>query len=126
MTVGWPKKLGSQIIEAMRPISESDPMDVAARLTTLRLAVGPKVQSAFAVKYGFTARQWNNYEMGASLPAPAAIRLCQKIPDLSLDWLYFGNVSGLGVRLLQKIESVENGSADLAGAERNSVSSSQR
>lgn len=100
-------------------------MDVGARLTTLRLALGYKTQTAFAKKYGFAVTRWNNYEKGLPLPMPVAIDLVRKIPDLSLDWIYFDNSLALGGRLREKIDGVAMESGEGLPASRKSISSSQ-
>ena len=73
--------------------------DLAERLQIIRIYSGSPNQTAFAARFGFEIKSWNNYERGFSLPSWAAIQLVQKFPGLTLDWIYLGKEDGLPGRL---------------------------
>src|SRR5262245_11481525 len=78
---------------------------IAQRLRRLRAVIEPGMPaSEFARKYGFTESQWWNFENGYPLPSTSALRLRQRIPGLTLDWLYLGETGGLTVALANTLE----------------------
>jgi transcriptional regulator with XRE-family HTH domain len=70
----------------------------AERMLRLRNTFG-LTQAAFAKEFGFTTRQWSNYENGRPVGHTAAMQLIEKIPGLSLDWIYRGRIEGLSVAM---------------------------
>lgn len=98
-------------------------VDTAKRLKVLRYYAGcGDSQTRFAGTYGFTVQLWNNLERGHPLSKDAAIRLVQKIPGLTLDWLHLGRVDGLPGRLRAELEAAEK----LMREDRSSSSTSGR
>lgn len=83
--------------------------EVAKRLQALRYHLAGDSQTAFAARYDIEVKRWNNFERGFSLSKPIALLLCQKIPGLTLDWLYRGVESGLPLQLQREL--VEAGKA---------------
>lgn len=81
--------------------------DVAARLELLRLWAGYDSQSAFAVQTGLTASEWNHFETGRRpLSITAAHKLRQRW-RVTLDWLYYGDRSGLTVEISNSLPSLD-------------------
>ena len=68
----------------------------------LRQYYGP-TQVAFCRRYGFNVSRWANFEAGKPVGQAAALQLIRLIPDLSLDWIYFGSISGLSVEMARKL-----------------------
>lgn len=93
--------------------------DTARRLLTLRIyAECGDSQTRFALKYGFTVKQWNNFERGHPLSKEAAIQLVQKFPGLTLDWLHLGKLDGLPGRLRAELEAAGNNLISAEGTTR--------
>lgn len=61
--------------------------NVAERLKVVRKAVAG-TQTAFCKRIGIEVQRWNNFERG--LPNSVGILLVQKIPGLTLHWLFLG------------------------------------
>jgi hypothetical protein len=76
---------------------------VAQRLEQLRLALGYQTAAAFAGYLDISAQRWNNVEGGFPLSKDVAFKLVQKVPGLTLDWLYFGRADGLPVALARRL-----------------------
>jgi transcriptional regulator with XRE-family HTH domain len=72
----------------------------ADRMRRLRQLYGP-TQVKFCRRYGFSYSQWANFEAGKPVSHKAAMMLVEQIPDLSLDWIYLGTISGLSIRMAQ-------------------------
>lgn len=90
--------------------------DIPTRLKILRFMVAGNNQTAFAVRMGFGVKNWNNFERGHGLSKEAAIQLVQKVPGLTLDWLYLGKLDGLPLRLRDDLEEAAAALNDLARA----------
>ena len=78
--------------------------DLASRMRTLRRMIAGENQTAFAAKMEIELKRWNNFERGSPLSKEVAFLLVQKVPGLTLDWLYFGKVEGLTVALRDRLE----------------------
>ncbi len=74
----------------------------AARMLRLRSAMAGS-QVEFCALYGFKVAQWSNFENGRPVGKSAAFTLCQKIPGLTLDWIYFGSTSGLTMEMAKRL-----------------------
>jgi transcriptional regulator with XRE-family HTH domain len=61
--------------------------NVAERLKVVRKAVAG-TQTAFCKRIGIEVQRWNNFERG--LPNSVGLLLVQKIPGLTLHWLFLG------------------------------------
>lgn len=71
--------------------------DVARRLILSRLALG-KTPGEFAAQAGLSQSNYSQFEkMWRSLSIRAAMKLCVAF-DLTLDWLYRGDPSGLSIK----------------------------
>lgn len=77
--------------------------DVARRLRLTRLALRIEDQRDFGEPAGISQSLYNRFETGTRLlTLQAALKLCQTY-DLSLDWLYRGDPSGLPYKLANDI-----------------------
>lgn len=77
--------------------------EIAARLVRIREQLGGATrgdQAAFATKMGFTKGQWNHWEQGYSIPWLHAVRITEKCPGLTLDYIYLGRLGGVPFDLL--------------------------
>ena len=87
--------------------------ELARRLRVLRASTkrsGPNFAAWIGVEYA----RWNNYERGYALPAPIALILCQRVPGLTLDWLYRGRLEGMTLDLVRRLEVAESGKSTTA------------
>lgn len=71
--------------------------EIAKRLQITRLALGHATQAAFCRVLGVvTPQRWNNYESGRDrLTLNLALAMRRKFPQVTLDWLFCGDKSGL-------------------------------
>lgn len=77
--------------------------DVARRLTLTRQAFAMN-QAEFAEAAGLSQPQYSQFETGKRLLSlKAALSLCHKY-NITLDWLYLGDPSGLPYRLADTIK----------------------
>lgn len=77
------------------------------RLRLLRTALGYETASSFAAFLGIIQQRYNAFENGSPLSREIAFRLVQKIPGLSLDWLYFGKAEGLPLELARRLGIID-------------------
>lgn len=79
--------------------------DVARRLAKSRRALGLD-QETFGGGAGLSQPRYNQYETGKRiLTLDAAMRLCDRY-QLTLDWLYRGDPSGLPKRLWDALRTI--------------------
>lgn len=91
------------------PDSESKEA-IAERLEIMRFALGFATQTAFtkAIASGVTPQRWNNYESGRDrLTLNLASVIHHKFPQVTLDWLYFGDKSTLRPVFSTEIDNAE-------------------
>lgn len=75
---------------------------IARRLERTRVALG-LTQSEFADKAGIARNTYNQWEKGKGRPQlDGAIALCH-VYNLTLDWIYFGETSGLPYQVASKL-----------------------
>jgi transcriptional regulator with XRE-family HTH domain len=85
--------------------------DVARRLTLSRMAIGGS-QADFGKSAGMSQPRYSAYENGLRLlTLKAAMMLCERY-DLTLDWLYRGDPSGLPARMHEAVQSVTRKSGE--------------
>lgn len=80
--------------------------DVTRRLVETREALGLD-QQTFGLEAGLSQSRYNNYESGLPnrvVTIDAALLLCERY-NVTLDWLYRGDPSGLPSRLWESIRS---------------------
>ena len=85
----------------------SDNSQVARRLMVLRQVVAGENQTAFAARLGIDVKRWNNFERGFALSKEIAFLIVQKIPGVTLDWLWLGNEGGLPLKLQRELAEAE-------------------
>lgn len=73
------------------------------RLKRLREMLGFDTSLAFANFLDISAQRYNHFENGKPLSREVAFRLVQRVPGLTLDWLYFGKASGLPIELAKQL-----------------------
>lgn len=79
---------------------------IAQRLIATRLALGYDNQVDFCRAAGVGYNTWNNYENARGRPKlDISIQLCVRF-NLTLDWIYLGDASGLPHRLAQALTTV--------------------
>jgi hypothetical protein len=75
----------------------------AQRARALREALGYTTSNAFAAFLGIGYQRWNHVENGHPLAREIALLLVQKVPGLTLDWLYLGRTEGLPIALARAL-----------------------
>ena len=75
----------------------------ADRLKALRAAYSYPTTAAFARFLDLPVTTYNSFENGAALSRPAAFRICQRIPGMTLDYLYFGKPDGLPLDVARRL-----------------------
>lgn len=81
----------------------------AFRLACLQEARMPgQTQTAFAAYVGLDVKRWNNYLRGWPLPQEAASILIKKIPGITYNWLWHGNLDGMPMALQAELEAAGN------------------
>lgn len=75
----------------------------AERLIRLREALNYDTSTAFANFLGIMPNRYNNFENGMAMSRDVVFIMVQKVPGLSVDWLWFGKPDGLSVSLAQRL-----------------------
>ncbi len=84
--------------------NKTDLDSIAHRLEITRAALGLS-QAEFADAAGIARNTYNQWERGKGRPQlDGAIALCRAF-NLTLDWIYFGDMNGLSYQLAQKLTS---------------------
>lgn len=84
------------------------PNEVARRLRLLRSVVKPGMNGAqFAAFLGVHHARYGNAENGYPLSLGLAQTIKQRIPGISLDWLYHGDVRAVHLELAQRLSDAE-------------------
>lgn len=82
-----------------------DKIGVGRRLRLTRLAL-QMPRGEFAARAGIAANTYNQFEHGARLISPGkATALCEEY-NLTLDWIYRGDPSGLPYRLAAAVKAL--------------------
>lgn len=79
----------------------------ADRLRRLRAAYHYETAAAFAAMLGIPITTYNSFENGAPLSRSAAFKIVQKLPGVTLDWLYFGKPDGLPLDIFRRLGLLE-------------------
>ena len=80
---------------------------IPLRLRALRKVEEYETAKEFALAMGITANRYGNVEAGSPLGIELALMICKLCPDVSMDWLYTGNVRFLTVEYRRKIVRAE-------------------
>jgi transcriptional regulator with XRE-family HTH domain len=78
---------------------------LSKRLKALRKAEGYDTAKEFATVLGISTARYGNFETGKNLSIEAAKLIVQKVPGVTLDWLYLDREAGLTVSLRQRLHS---------------------
>lgn len=65
--------------------------------------------AAFARHLGVDPKRLNNVENGYPLGRDLAERIVQRIPGITLDWLWYGKTEGLSVQVARELELIPSG-----------------
>lgn len=76
---------------------------VPERLKLLETVLGYDTQTGMVAFLGIEYNRYNNIRLGSPLSSEVAIRICQKVPGMTLDWLYFGKPDGLPLDLARRL-----------------------
>jgi transcriptional regulator with XRE-family HTH domain len=88
-----------------RPSDGRTKSAIGNRLELTRRALG-LAQGDFASRAGIARNAYNQYETGTNRPQlDAAFKLCDTY-RLTLDWIYFGDASGLRFDLAEAIKAM--------------------
>lgn len=83
---------------SLRAMGSRDPQGknapLAQRLRKLRQALGYDNANLFAKEIGVTPQRYNNVENGLPLSIDVALRIVNKFPDVTLDYLYRERLGG--------------------------------
>jgi transcriptional regulator with XRE-family HTH domain len=90
-----------------RQVDESTAQAIGERLRVTREVIGLK-QREFAKRAGVSATAYNQYEVGDTKPKiENAIKLREAF-NLTLDWIYCGDPSGLPYTLAEGIKAIRH------------------
>ncbi|MDA9539235.1 MULTISPECIES: helix-turn-helix domain-containing protein [Bradyrhizobium] len=80
------------------------------RLRLLRHIVSGENQKEFARRLGISATRWNNLEQGYPMSRDMALLLMQRLPGMSVEWLWLGKTGNLShhyATQVMRFESIE-------------------
>ncbi len=109
--ISWNTALSRQMAEL-----PDDQEATRIRLITLRYLVAGDNQTTFAQQMGIEVKRWNNVERGLPLSKGIALTLVQKVPGLTLDWLFRGVENGLPVQLQRELTDAGNKATSIGRA----------
>jgi transcriptional regulator with XRE-family HTH domain len=75
------------------------------RLRWVRLAEGFDNSTKFADRVGIGSTAYSNYENGVRLSLDAIIKITNRVPGLTTDYLILGNEAGMSLDLRRRIEA---------------------
>jgi transcriptional regulator with XRE-family HTH domain len=78
----------------------------AERLRTVREACGFGTRRAFAQALGIEEAAYRKYERAESYPHPETLGRIRQLTGATVDYLYFGDESGLPLALYRKITEI--------------------
>lgn len=91
--------------------SERNAAAVGRRLLLTRQALG-HAQNDFARKAGISPSRFNHYETGRHLPSLDAAQAICDAHDLTLDWIFRGDASGLRYSLVEAMRLMNKARSD--------------
>ncbi|UEM17060.1 helix-turn-helix domain-containing protein [Bradyrhizobium barranii subsp. barranii] len=77
------------------------------RLRLLREMVSGENQKDFARRVGVSTARWNNYEQGYPMGRAMALQLMDRIPGMSIEWLWFGKTGNLSDHFRTQLMNLE-------------------
>src|SRR5260221_6035125 len=88
---------------------------VAARLRDLEKALYGTEHGAgtlMADRLGISVQRWHNAKSGRGLSDDVKIRIVQRIPGMTTDWLLFGERRGLSYEMAERLDLFWEGNHD--------------
>lgn len=85
---------------------------VADRLRLLQAALegtGYGAPARMAKRLGIKQPRWHNFLSGKRLSLDVALQIVQRVPGVSLDWLYRGRPEGLTYELAKRLGVLDDG-----------------
>ena len=89
--------------KARRPGSMAPAEPLPQRLWAIQRLLGHETQAGFARELGITPARLGNIYNGAELSKEVAFRLRERVPGLTLDWMWFGYWAGIPIELGRKL-----------------------
>lgn len=88
---------------ATKPAATLELPDQVERLKLLRAMLGYETSTAFAAFLGIGLQRYNAFENSSPLTRDVAFLIVQRVPGLTLDWLFFGKADGLPLELARNL-----------------------
>jgi hypothetical protein len=79
------------------------------RLKHLRETLGYPTPKAFSAALGIEFNRWNNIELKGPLSISVAMKVVNRFPGVTLDYLYFGKTDGLSVAMARRLGVLPGG-----------------
>ena len=86
------------------------------RLWVIQRLLGHETQVAFARELGITPARLGNIYNGAELSKEVAFRLRERVPGLTLDWIWFGYWAGTPVELARNLRQLLDAAQPTSGS----------
>ena len=81
--------------------------DVAGRLRIARKSIGFRTARSFAKKLGIDENSYTPYERGKAIPPPVLLAKVKHLTGVTMDWLFFGDTSGLTLKVHEALQKAE-------------------
>lgn len=98
-------------LNRMEPMQKRDPLrwrsPGSQRLRWVRLAEGYENSALFAARVGLSATAYSQYENGVRLSLDAAIKIANRVPGLTTDYLVRAREEGMPAELRMRIEKAK-------------------
>src|SRR4051794_11159418 len=104
---------GRRLLAVTNKPAKGADLPLPRRLRALRKVLGYDQANAFAKDLGVTPNAYGNVEAGSPLSTKMMIAISKLCPDVTWEWLQFGNERFLSVDMRQRLRSAE---AELASA----------
>lgn len=88
-------------------VDEASDERVAERAKRLRLAFNYKTVPPFAAFLRIEPKRWYNVENGFPLGKDLGLLLVQRIPGLTLEWLWLGRTDRLTIDLARRLDVLD-------------------
>lgn len=82
------------------------------RLTETRQALGFKTKREFANELDFLEDRYGSWENGKNMVQPECVLQLKERWGVTFDWIYFGDPTGLPVRVYNKIQAQKLAAAE--------------
>jgi DNA-binding XRE family transcriptional regulator len=110
-----PQAAASQSVSMSQNIEKPDQMrEIGLRLKATRIALG-LTQDEMATSINVGRTTLTNWEKGDRMPDPLAMARLAERYGATMDWIYWGNMSGLQLSLATKIDPLLSKSSRTGG-----------